>query len=272
MTKILWFVRVCILSVVILPSFTYADSNEIYLRLGASVQDFGYKEFNDQNVLIDREDGLMPGLLVEIGNKWQDVAGIFRFELFDGLVDYDGQTNSGIPLKTRTDERVTNIEVLLRYAVKSFAKNNVNLSVGLGDHKWRRDILATNITSGLLEIYHWKYFTVGGAADFWQRGKWSAGIDIRLLRPIQPTMSLDLNGYDAATLNLESRNSVRLNFPLHFVDGTRRQWTFTPYWESWRLGRSADLRLTSGGVPTSTIAHEPRSETNNVGVTISLRL
>ena len=85
--------------VVILPALTCADTADVNLRLGASIQDFGYKEFNDQNVLIDREDGLMPGLLVEFGSQWQDVAGIFRFELFDGLVDYDGQTQSGIPIR-----------------------------------------------------------------------------------------------------------------------------------------------------------------------------
>jgi hypothetical protein len=156
--------------------------------------------------------------------------------------------------------------------LKSVAKNNVKLEVGLGDRKWRRDILATNITSGLVEIYRWNYFTVGGEAIVWQRGQWSAGIGVSLLRPIRPTMSLDLAGFDAATLNLGSRNSVRVNFPIEFVDGTGRPWTLEPYWKSWRLGRSADQRLTSGGAPTTAIVHEPRSETNIFGVTVSVRL
>jgi len=85
-------------------------------------------------------------------------------------------------------------------------------------------------------------------------------------------LSLDLAGFDAATLNLGSRNSVRVNFPIQFVDEAGREWALEPYWESWRLGRSADQRLTTVGVPTTTIVHEPRSETNIVGVTVSVRL
>lgn len=263
---------VCLLSGIILPLCAHSESVDTFIKLGVSAQDFGYKEFNDQNALLDREDGFMPGLEIEIGNEWQDMAGVFRYELFDGQVDYDGQTQLGVPITTRTDERVTNVEVLFRYNVKSLSKNNVKLTIGLGDRIWRRDILATNITSGLSEIYRWKYFTVGGEAIVWQRGKWSAGIDVRLLRTIRPTMTLDLVGFDAATLNLGSRNSARINFPLQFTDGTGRQWMFTPYWESWRLGRSADQYLISGGVPTTAIVYEPRSETNIAGVTISLRL
>jgi hypothetical protein len=272
MSKIRCLIYACLILGFFLPIFSYAESVDNYLQFGISTQNFGYKEYDDQGVLLDREDGPLPGVVVELGKNRQFVSGALRFEIFDGLVDYDGQTQSGIPIVTKTDERITTIEALLRIKVKRLAKNEATIFTGLGHREWRRNIRATNITSSLFEAYRWTYFTVGGAATFWRHGKWSGGIDVRWLRPIRPTMSLDIPGYDEATLALGSRNSGRINLPFQFIAEVDRQWTITPYWELWRLGRSADKYLTVGGVPTGLVAHEPRSETNLVGVTVSLRL
>lgn len=254
------------------PEFAYAESTNNYIHIGMGIQDFGYKEFNEQGVLLNREDGLVPGVKIEMGKNWQDFSGELCFKLFDGVVDYDGQTQSGIPLRTDTDERIITFEGLLRYKLRLSPQNNANLIAGIGHREWRRDIRGTGIVSGLFEIYRWKYLIVGGAATFWQKGKWSAGIDVRWLRPIRPTMMVDIVGYDEVTLDLESRSSARVNFPIRIFGTYEREWTISPYWESWRLGRSDDEQLTINGVPTPATVHEPRSKTNIVGLTVSVKL
>lgn len=257
---------------IVLPVYAHSAPTKNYFQLGFGAQYFGYKEYNDQNVLLDREDGLLPGLAMDVGKIWPEVSGALRLELFDGFVDYDGQTQSGIPITTVTDEQVLVFEALLRLKVKSFAKNNAMLIASLGYREWRRNIRATNITVSLLENYRWKFYTLGVAADIWRYENWIGGIDVRWLRPISPTMSVVIAGFDEATLKLKSRNSVRINFPLQNISGVGRQWTITPYWESWYLGRSADTYLTVNGVTTGSIVHEPRSETNIAGLMISVQL
>lgn len=272
MFKKLNLLLLCFLLGVLSPASAQAELMGSYLSLGVGVQDFGYKEFDDQDVLLDREDGPMPGFVMEAGSNWQDVSGTLRFELFSGLVKYDGQTQSGIPLTTDTDERITKFEALLRFDVKALADNDGVFIAGLGHREWRRDIRATNITSGLFEVYRWKYLTVGGAVTFLRREKWSGEVDVRWLWPIAPTMSLNLTGFDAVTLNLKSRSSARVGFNFRFVTDAGQKWAISPYWESWNLGRSNDARLTVSGAPTALTVHEPRSETNVGGVAVTVRL
>ena len=255
-----------------LPNCAYSESVDAYLKLGIGVQGFGYQEFNEQNVLLDREDGLLPGFTMELGKSGPSVSAALRIELFDGLVDYDGQTQSGIPLTTNTDERITTFEALRRLKVEALVAGDGVFIAGLGRRGWRRTIRATNITSSLFEVYRWKYLTVGGALTFLRRGKWSGDVDLRWLWPIDPTMSVKISGFDAVTLGLKSRSSARLAFNFRFVTNVGQEWVISPYWESWNLGRSDDERLMVGGVPTASTVHEPRNETRVGGVTVTVRL
>lgn len=263
----LWF---CLLVGIFLPVWVHANSDDSYFQLGVSVQDFGYKEYDDQDVLLDREDGLVPGFMMEFGAGWDPLSAAFRLEVAGGVVDYDGQTQSGMPIKTDTHEKITNLQVVLRHKLKSFSQLDGILIGGIGHRVWRRDIRATNITSRLFEVYRWQYWMLGGTATVWRRGQWSASVDARWMRPIEPTISVNLIGYDEIHLNLESRNSARVSFSLR-MEG-EKEWIITPYWESWYLGRSADKNLRVGGVSTSGAVHEPRNETDIVGLTISVQL
>ncbi|MDT8383552.1 MAG: hypothetical protein RRB22_03985 [Gammaproteobacteria bacterium] len=248
----------------------HADPVNTYFQLGVSAADFGYQEFDEQNVLLDREDGAIPGMMLEFGIDQGSVSAALRFELADGLVVYDGQTQSGTPIKTETDEKITNLQAVLRYKLKPLSQYDVMLIGGVGQRVWRRDIRATNITSSLLEVYRWQYWMLGASAPLWKSGQWSAGIDVRWLRPIQPTMSVHLVGYDDIQLDLRSRDSARIGFPIRIA--AQKEWILTPYWEWWQLGRSMDKALTVNGVPTATTVHEPRSDTRIVGITFSVQL
>lgn len=272
MVVFLNLVGVCLLLGMWQPVCAESVSKDSYLNLGFNAQYFGYKEFDDQGVLLDREDGLMPGLVMEFGKDWNLISGAVRFELIDGVVDYDGQTQAGVPVTTNTDERIVTLEALIRYRLKQLPEFNLTVVGGLGHREWRRNIRATDITSSLYEVYEWRYWFLGGAATVWRNGQWSAGIDAGWLYPIKPNISIDLTGYDEVRLSLKPHSSGRISFPLRYVVSDGQEWTLSPYWESWRLGRSADKVLTVGGVPTTAIVHEPRSETSVVGLVMSVQL
>lgn len=272
MTSRIYRVYACLLLAMFLPTAAWSEADNNYFSLGVSAQDFGYKEFNDQDVLLDREDGPIAGLVMEFGKEWTAYSGVLRFELMDGVIEYDGQTQGGTPLTTRSEERIINMEALIRHKLDTKSQLEKTLIAGFGYREWRRTIRPTNITIGLTEIYRWPYLTLGGAATLWRSGLRSVGVDARWLRPIHPSMAVDLAGYDGVSLALGAKNSARLSFPMRLASKPQQRWTITPYWESWRLGRSADRVLTSGGVATTSTAHEPRSETNVFGITLTLQM
>ncbi|NOX76965.1 MAG: hypothetical protein GXP17_10215, partial [Gammaproteobacteria bacterium] len=261
-----------LLSGAMLPTSVYSTSSDAYLNFGIGLQNFGYKEFDTQNVLLDREDGLLPGLVMEFGKNWQSVSLALRFERFDGPVNYDGQTQAGTALVTKTDERITTVETQLRFKLKQFPQHDVMLIAGLGYREWRRNIRATNTTSRLFEVYRWNYLSLGGAATLWRRGQWSGGIDVRWLRPVRPNISVNVIGFDEINLDLKPRNSARVSFPFHMGTMAGQSWMLTPYWESWYFERSEEKRLTMEGMPSAFVVSEPRSETNILGITLSVQL
>jgi len=242
-----------------------------HVKVGISLQDFSYTEFDDQNIVLNREDGLLPGITLEAGIHWNSFSGILRGEIFNGLVDYDGQTQSGIPLKSKTNEKITRVEATLHYTVKSFSHYNMSILAGIGYREWRRDINSTRLTPSLLEIYRWKYWTLGTSVTFFQKRRRSAGVDIRLLRPIKPTLDVKFPSFDEITLDLGINDSARVEFFYHFVSRNDQQWTISPYWEYWYMGRSPNKGLTNNGVATVNVAWEPRSDTKILGVLLSVR-
>ena len=242
-----------------------------HVKVGISLQDFSYTEFDDQNIVLNRDDGLLPGITLEAGIHWNSFSGILRGEIFNGLVDYDGQTQSGIPLKSKTNEKITRVEATLHYNVKSFSHYNMSILAGIGYREWRRDINSTRLTPSLLEIYRWKYWTLGTSVTFFQKRRRSAGVDIRLLRPIKPTLDVKFPSFDEITLDLGINDSARVEFFYHFVSRNDQQWTISPYWEYWYMGRSPNKGLTNNGVATVNVAWEPRSDTKILGVLLSVR-
>ena len=265
-----YFVFILLLSS-ICSQYAIAGQLDNNLNVGISLQDFSYTEFGDTDIVLNREDGLLPGFILGAGVHWDNFSGVLRGEIFNGLVDYNGQTQSGIPLKAKTDEKITRVEATLHFNLKPFNQYNMSVLAGIGYREWRRDINATRITLSLLEIYRWKYWTLGTSVTFFKKGKRSAGVNVRLLRPIKPTLDVKFPGFDEVTLDLGVNDSARLELFYHFVLRNNQQWTISPYWEYWYMGRSPNKGLTINGVSTVNVAWEPRSDTKIFGVLLSER-
>jgi hypothetical protein len=209
---------------------------------------------------------------VEFGQQWATTAAVLHFELIDGVVDYDGQTQGGTPLKTRTDERIVMLSALLRYPLHSALRWKPTIIAGLGYREWRRYVRATSLTTSLYEIYRWPYWTLGLESNLWRHDSSSLGLEAYWLRPWRPTMVVTPLGYDRISLDLGARNSARIGLPISWHSASGQRWTVTPYWQSWRLARSAEKTLTIGGVATAGVAWEPRSVTNMFGISLTLQL
>jgi hypothetical protein len=234
------------------------------------LQNFHYKETDAQGALLDLEDGLLPGVEGGIGVHNDGYTLLLSGSLHGGTITYDGQTQSGTPLTTDTEERIVDVSALIKFHTGR-SKDSLRVIEGLGYREWRRDIQPTNISSRLYEVYRWRYLMLGMEADVFHNGQWKASFDLRLTRPVHPTIEIDASIYDPLTLELGARYGMNFRFPIEYRFASRQAIVITPYWQTWFLERSNSKRLYSNGNPTGLIATEPDSETVILGITASLR-
>lgn len=97
-----------------------------------------------------------------------------------------------------------------------------------------------------------------------EQSEWSA--DVRVIRPMDPTVTIDFEGAYSVTPELEpaARPGVRIAFPWRHKLNGGDTLSLEPYFEQWSLGRSENVSFRSGRV-TLTV-HEPQSETRHSGV------
>lgn len=253
---------------------------------GVSALDFGYKEFDDTDGTVpNREDGWLPGLVFgyrEDRNRW---FGHLDASFHWGEVDYDGETQDGVAARTDTDERIVDVSYRFGYWFGAEEQPRVAPYAGLGYRNWRREIqdgqdINGRPVQGLLERYHWAYLVVGVEANlrYSEMSEW--GLDLRLTRTVDAKMELDgfpmrLNDgtvilVDDATFDLGERTGGKAIFYWRYHYGSDASVEIAPFYEQWDIGRSPDTVLTSGGNPAG-VAFEPRSETRNYGVSLSIK-
>jgi hypothetical protein len=238
--------------------------------LGFSGMDFGFEEFDDSADSFLREEGFVPGFvagLSAIRSSWF-LAGDFSYHAGD--IRYDGQTNTGIPVKTRTDEKLLDASFHLGHEFKTGTLFSYTLYGGFGYRRWYRDIRPTETVSGISETYAWWYGSLGTAGIFHITSKLEWIIDVHLTRTIAPNVKVDFKDlFDDTSLDLGERFGMRLALPLHYLAFDHTAIVVEPYFERWDLGRSITEPLTRRGAIVGTV-FEPRSETRNFGINLGV--
>jgi hypothetical protein len=239
-------------------------------RIGLSVLDFGYKEFSDDGGLVDRESGGLPGIVSALTRTQGPWFLTGEVTYFLGKARYRGQTQSGTPLNTHTEEALLDLQVQTGYGYRLQGGFDGTVYTGLGYHRWQRDIRPVENVNGLFEIYDWWYGLLGTNVVIFKSGKWKGWIDLRLVRTFSPKVVVDFKGnYDDAHLNLGERFGARLSLPCDYQFNQNTALTFEPYLEEWNLGRSPTQPLTRNGAFGGSV-FEPRSETRNYGLTVGV--
>ena len=271
------FIRnLCALLVLLAPvgAMAWAEEGQ-ELAIGAAVLDFGYQEFSDSGKLLNREDGPIPGLVASLSrsrDRWL-LAGDFSYHAGD--VTYNGQTNTGVPITTRTDQKIVDMAVRAEYWQATTGGLNYALYLGAGYHRWERDIQPTRTASGapvggLFETYEWWLGFLGAKMVLRESGKVRWLLDVRLTRPVNPSITVDFHGlYDNARLDLGERWGARLALPWRYAVSRTAGLIVEPFVESYELGRSATTPLTRNGIVVGTV-YEPRSESRNYGLVIGI--
>lgn len=244
------------------------------LGVGFDAMYFDYREFNGNDVLLDKETGPMPGLHLSGALQWDNWYSELVYEYHLGTVDYDGQTQNGEPLTTETEEDIVDLSLIVGRHFGAASRYRSALYAGLGYHYWERNILPTGTVAGLLETYQWSYALLGVKFSFLKSDQNGLLLDLRVRRMLDATMDVDFLGFmnwDNTTLDLGEDWSFRFGLPYILSLGQHASLTIEPYISTWYIERSETREITSGGLPLTPIRlviHEPRSETTNVGISL----
>ena len=262
-----------LLVLALLPINTYAiDRNLTHTpenSLSISFMNFSYKEVNDSNDFLDREDGLLPGIIF----RWDRPAGSLQMtgeiSLYKDGVTYDGQTQSGTPVSSKTDTYITDISLTFAQLLKDKNLTLQSLYFGLGYRYWDRDIRNTRTGSGvpvlgLHEIYVLPYIMLGTRWNLVRSKNVDSFINLRLTQTVNPQMFVDL--YDGVTLDLGAKFGYRLSTIIASKSGNTNNFYMEPFYEFWEIGKSNTKYLSGVGY-----IYEPKSITNNLGLNIGFQ-
>ena len=131
---------------------------DIYFK----VDSVTWKEFSDTGTQILKETGELYGLGIagktDRLNAWTFMG---KFELFGGSLDYDGQTQGGIPAQTDTDYFGLKLEGTIGWNFPVSEKASIEPFGGLGVRYWSRDLQSTPTGIGYEELW-WSFYSKFG--------------------------------------------------------------------------------------------------------------
>lgn len=231
--------------------------------IGISAMRFDYREYDEAGAILDREQKGIPGISFRIGQQltgweWESIASYHQ-----GRVNYTGQTNTGAPYNTFTDETIGDVAVRLGRCFDG--THPWVLFGGLGYRRWDRDILPGTI-GGLFESYRWPYLWLGAKVTAFQEERSRLMFDIGLLRPLSPELRVDFEGaYNVSPVVYpESKFGLRMMLNSRIALSEKAFLDMEPYLDYWNLGQSPIV------VAGRIAVHEPASRTRNLGINVRL--
>ena len=221
---------------------------------------FDYTEYDDDGSFLDGETGHILGFGLSLAET-KDQHGLRgRFELAGGTVDYDGETNTGIPHQTETDTLLFRWGLDYEYHARP---DRLTLFAGADYVGWDRDILPAynplvgGLVGGLYEEYRWWELHVGIDAVVYHRNRhtWSARAETLYIA--DPKLTIP----DLADLTLDLGSEPGFRLTGRYLHESPDDWSVgvEVYWEEWEFGRSSTVTVGPFTV------FEPRSETSHRG-------
>lgn len=266
LNNVKWFI------LLMLSFFISANAYAYEISYAADLYRFGYKEFDDAGVLLDREDGFVPGAKFSVSSDKEIDHLIFsgRAAVYGGSVDYDGQTQLSVPFQTTTDTSFFHFGADLGYSFTHFDL------YGTATYKlWERNILSGRDAngggvSGLKEDYSWWELGIKIAKTISSEknnNKIRLGAEIFSIE--HPELDVHLIGFDTAKLKLASKYGYRLTADHVWPVSPALSFALGTYYEFYEFGRSPNVQPTLFGSPAGPQIFEPKSETSSWGFNVS---
>lgn len=234
--------------------------------LGVTGLRFEYEEFDDAGKSLDREKGFLPGLVVGIGAEYGAYFTEAELQWQSGNVNYYSPAATSV-----SSENIVNFEIMTGSWLYDSDRLRAGIVAGMGYRTWHRDIYSTSAASGLDEKYRWGYWLLGVRGRQLLENNTVVEASLLFTRAINPSLDIHfVSRYDDTGLDLGEENGFKATIKITRQINNDLALAIQPWFEYWKLGRSASATLYADGVPSGTV-FEPHSTTNNYGVNIELR-
>ena len=270
MPRYFFMKKIIFISIILLCNSTAAIAETIadtQLTLSPALLYFDYTEFSTTDEVLNNETGWVPGLEAKLHHAFfTDWSFDIYSSYYSGIVDYVGQTQTGIPHTTDTETRFTRIGGQINKTVY----NEVHLFIGAQSHRWGRNINDNNNVSGINETYKWLEYSIGINSDFYSNSNNVLNIEAAYLLIRNATIDVDLTRVNLGStiLDIADGAGARLNLSWKRITTGNFNYGLSLFAEGWDFGRS-NTKLTQGGSPNVYVT-EPRSETRNMGLKFNI--
>jgi len=243
-----------LLSIIIIsltPSILHA---EFSLSISPGISHFNYKETDTGGAVLNAETGFIPGFSLIASNNSHS----FGSHFFTGNVEYDGQTQSGIPHTTDTDESL--YYLFYRYDFKNI-NDQKNIFIGINYNYWERLIKAKNNVSALYEEYRWWQLEAGVKLSKTIKNNKKIIFELAGLQTFNSNIIVDLDnlGYGSPRLALGNKSGIRNLLGLDIKLNKNTDIRFAAEYKYWGFGRSNAKAISNGSRTVSIL--EPESTT-----------
>jgi hypothetical protein len=247
-------------------AFTRGD-----LDVYALAESFTWREFDDAGGQLLKESGPRYGVGVAYAHEFPNHLTLRpRIELNGGDVDYDGRTQSGVPVSTTTTYLGIKFEMDLGGRISPWQSFILEPFAGIGIRSWSRDIKDSTTANGSLAIgYTENWATIYGRLGV--RGEQSFGQknSMFLLAGVKLPVSTT-NYINDANVSSESITLKPGNKPSLFAEaGVKLQiFKISAFYDSMRFKKSPMVVVYDASLGGYVGFFQPKSESDMVGLRI----
>jgi hypothetical protein len=248
-----------------------AESNCVFSsQVGARLESYAYRETDNADRLIDKEEGLLPGMQLGITAYCHEWEFTVRGARQRARLTYDGQTNTGGKFFSSTLENIS--EVSAQFGRRFFVidDHSAGLYAALGHWQWQRGIGSVGRISGVDETYAWRIYGLGGNLAIYEQKPQQLLLDLSWMRMTQSRLKVDYRGlFDKPeALALKVKNAWRVSTPWRYTLTASDALQIEPYIQAWRIDKTETKRLFRDGIEVGNF-FEPASKTRLLGVNMS---
>lgn len=238
-----------------------------YLELGVSSHKVSYSESNSVSERLNKESGVLPGILVETGLAYKNLTLFAEAEFSQFSIDYIGKTQANQPLETTTDTTRAEYTLGAGYQITDWLGSTLSLS----QYYWDREIEGTRSSLPLNEYYCWKTLKLGTEIRLFKRPIDRLSLKFAYGALFDESLEVDLSRLGFGRPLIQLRGDTYKSFGVRYA----RKWTpdldinfdmnYTRV-----LFKQSDSVSASNSFTTISI-REPRSKTGLVQLSLGLQ-
>lgn len=229
-----------------LPGLGAASTDELNFSVALEGANYVAEEYR-YGLLFNREDGILVGSYLH----GEYASGAWRIGLegrkLTGTINYRGQNQLGIPLKSQTELKYAQLGFSVMYQLHEMP---FYTGITLRSRDIDRRIQATPITQALYETLRQIEWGPAAGAKWKLSEKISLAAQIMVLTTERSTLDVDFLGtYDSGRLTLPRNSSRDVQFALEYDLSPRYTLAMEIHGQRFSPARSASALLTRNGTP-----------------------